>query len=86
MAHPNESTTMLTCPTCTKPANAPWRVYSENGHVVHGCVDAYHNGHLVVPSESATWHNRPAAKALRRAQAKALQSTLQPRRQPRQGR
>jgi hypothetical protein len=56
------------CPTCSRPAGAPFRSYDDRGHVVHGCVDAFHTGHLVTPSASAAWHHRPEAVALRRAE------------------
>lgn len=58
---------MSTCPSCSKSASSPWRVYSENGKVLQGCVDAFHTGHIVTPSESNYWHNRPEAKKIRAA-------------------
>jgi hypothetical protein len=54
------------CPTCGRTPGAPYRVYGERGHVVVGCVDAAHHGHLV--GESARWHARPEAQAVRRAE------------------
>jgi len=59
-----------TCNTCTRGAASPFRVYDERGRVVEGCVDDFHTGHLVTPSESARWHNRSEAKAIRRSTAK----------------
>jgi hypothetical protein len=56
-----------TCPTCTRPASAPYRVYDDRGRVINGCVDAHHDGALVTPSESARWHARPEARIIRRA-------------------
>lgn len=53
-----------TCTTCNRPANAPARRIVD-GRIVEGCVDAAHTGHLIVPSDSAEWHNRPEAKAIR---------------------
>ena len=54
------------CNTCGKDARHPWRVYDERGHVLLGCVDGAHDGQLVTPSASATWHNRSEAKEIRR--------------------
>lgn len=54
------------CPICGRPANDPWRVHDGRGRVVEGCVGEAHTGHLVSPSESARWHNRPEARELRR--------------------
>lgn len=53
------------CPTCTRRACDPFRRYDKTGRVLYGCVDAFHTGHLVTPSESARWHNRPQAKKIR---------------------
>ncbi len=58
---------MSVCNTCGKTAGAPYRVYDVRGKVVQGCVDDFHTGHLVTPSESSFWHNRPAAKKIRAA-------------------
>jgi hypothetical protein len=55
-----------TCSICTRPANDPYRVYDTLGNVLAGCVAAQHTGHLVTPSASAWWHNRPEAKEIRR--------------------
>lgn len=56
------------CNTCGRPASAPFRRYAE-GKIVAGCVDDFHTGHLVTPSASSFWHNRPEAKKMRQAQA-----------------
>lgn len=61
-----------TCNTCCRPAASPFRVYDERGRVQLGCIDAFHDGHLVVPSESARWHARPEARQHRAAVAKHL--------------
>lgn len=53
------------CNTCCNPAGAPYRRYDERGKVREGCVDEFHTGHLVTPSESARWHGRPEAKRVR---------------------
>ncbi len=53
------------CNTCTQPAGAPFRRYAANGTVLYGCIDDFHTGHLVTPSASSYWHNRPEAKKLR---------------------
>lgn len=55
-----------TCPICGKAPSAPVRVF-DGGKVVQGCVDHFHTGHLVTPSESSFWHNRPEAKKIRAA-------------------
>jgi hypothetical protein len=55
------------CPTCCRNPFAPFRVYDSAGRAVEGCVDHFHTGHIVTPSESATWHARPAAKRIRQA-------------------
>ena len=55
-----------TCNTCNRPANRPFRVYDErNTKVTMGCVDAFHSGHLITPSESSFWHNRSEARHIR---------------------
>jgi hypothetical protein len=61
---------MTTCNTCCRPAHSPWRVYNENGKVVHGCIDEFHSGHLVTPSANSAWHNRPVAVKLRQQSKK----------------
>ena len=55
----------MACNTCTREYGSPFRVYDELGRVILGCIDACHAGHLVTPSESARWHNRPEAKKWR---------------------
>ena len=55
------------CAICERADYAPFRVYDAHGGVINGCVDAVHTGRLVTPSESARWHNRPAAKLIRKA-------------------
>lgn len=50
------------CPTCVRKASNPFRVYDPRGKVTMGCIDEFHSGHLVTPSESSFWHNRPIAK------------------------
>lgn len=54
------------CRTCGRPVSSPHRVYNTYGKVVEGCVDSDHTGHLVSPSESSSWHNRKAAKEIRK--------------------
>ena len=58
------------CPTCFNPPSRPYRSHDKSGKIVQGCVDHFHTGHLVTASESALWHNRPAAKKLRADQKK----------------
>lgn len=59
-----------TCPTCGNSIYSPFRIYDKHGKVVQGCVDESHTGHLVTPSESARFHNRPEAKKIRAQLAK----------------
>lgn len=58
------------CLTCGKPVSNPYRVFDERGKVLAGCVDSAHDGQLVVPSESASWHNRTEAKRIRKSLAR----------------
>ena len=60
------------CNTCVKPADSPYRRYDNNGYVIEGCIDAIHTGHLVTPSASSMWHNRPEAKKWRAETKKRL--------------
>lgn len=55
-----------TCPTCTRAAGAPFRIYVD-GKVAQGCVDHFHTGHLLFATQSASWHARPEAKKVRMA-------------------
>lgn len=54
------------CSTCGRAPGSPFRVYDVHGKVISGCVDDFHTGHLITPSESARWHNRPVSKQIRR--------------------
>lgn len=72
------------CNTCGRKANDPFRSHDQSGKIVHGCIDDIHTGHLVTPSASSAWHNRPAAKQHRAAVKKHLQS-LTGRHNPSQG-
>jgi hypothetical protein len=56
------------CRTCGHRADAPYRSYVA-GIIVAGCVDVFHSGHLVEPSSSNDWHNRPEAHAIRQSTA-----------------
>ena len=58
-----------TCNICCRALSDPYRQYDERGKVTEGCVDACHTHHLVVPSESAWWHDRPEARKIRKALA-----------------
>lgn len=60
------------CPTCGRQASSPFRNHHANGKVMLGCVDAFHTGHLVTPSESSRWHNSPQAKDIRRNELATL--------------
>jgi hypothetical protein len=53
------------CPTCARAPGSPYRVY-DCGRVARGCVDHFHTGHLVTPSESARWHARADAVRIRK--------------------
>lgn len=56
---------METCNTCGKDVRHPWRSCDPaTGGIVHGCVDAAHNGHLVRFAD-IRWHHRKDAKAIR---------------------
>jgi hypothetical protein len=61
-----------TCNICCRRPESPWRTYDERGKVINGCVDACHSGRLVTPSESASWHARKEAKAIRKAMAQGV--------------
>lgn len=58
-------TILKNCNTCTRPVNDPYRVYSDNGEVIQGCVDACHTSHLQLDTSSHAWHNRPQAEQIR---------------------
>jgi len=60
------------CNICGKAPGAPYRVYDARGKVISGCIGDAHTGHIVTPSESSAWHNRPEAKAYRAASAKRI--------------
>jgi hypothetical protein len=61
--------TQAVCLTCNRPVASPWRVWDARGHILNGCVDASHTGHLTPLSESARWHTRPAAVKIRKRHA-----------------
>lgn len=52
------------CHTCTRRADAPYRVYDKSGKAIGGCVAEFHTGH-VYGFESVRWHNRPEAQRVR---------------------
>lgn len=57
------------CPTCCKPAAAPFRQQDGNGKIIAGCIDAFHGPALCgggSTSNSAQWHMRPSAVTMRR--------------------
>lgn len=62
---PKSNPTGDTCNTCGRAAGSPYRIFDARGKVIAGCVDDFHTGHLVTPSESSFWHNRPEAKKIR---------------------
>lgn len=55
-----------TCPICGGTKSHPWRVYDERGKVIEGCVDEFHTGEIISPSESSFWHGRKEAKQIRK--------------------
>lgn len=56
---------MTICTLCFKDIFVPYRVYSEQGRVIEGCVGEGHTDRLVTPSESSRWHYRSEAKKIR---------------------
>ena len=58
------------CPICFAPSHSPFRMW-EGDKIIGGCVDDFHTGHLVVPSQSASFHNRTDAKTIRAENKKA---------------
>lgn len=65
------------CPTCTKPASAPFRTTDNDGTVISGCIDAAHTPHLEgLQSQSAAWHFRPVAIDFRIREALRLETLL----------
>ena len=52
------------CPTCGRSASDAYARKDDRGHVIEGCVDAFHVGQHSDP-ERARWWARPAAQALR---------------------
>ena len=67
MAMASHVFTSTTCPTCGRAAHSPFRSHDAAGQIVLGCVDFFHTGHLVTPSASAEWHERPEARKIRAA-------------------
>ncbi len=55
-----------TCNICGGTKSHPYRVYDEKGKVIIGCVDIFHEGEIISPSESLFWHNRSEAKKIRK--------------------
>ena len=59
------------CPTCCRHASDPSRQRNETtGETLYGCVDATHSGRI--PSWMADWHDRQAARQIRRRELEAL--------------
>ncbi len=48
----------MKCRTCGNDLSKPFRIYTATGKVDMGCIDPDHGGHLVTPSESASWHRK----------------------------
>ncbi len=57
----------LTCNTCFRPLDKPFRIHDEGGKIVHGCVAADHTNYLISDSDDCKWHNRPQAAVIREA-------------------
>ena len=67
MTHPNQTH----CNTCCRPTTAPYRSWCD-GAIVQGCIDAAHDGALVMGSADYQWHYRVMAVAWRAVQVKRL--------------
>lgn len=66
------ATTPTTCPTCGQAANQPYRRRNPRTHeIVEGCVSAYHDGAVLMPTDQA-WHSRKEAVAIRRRTRRVL--------------
>lgn len=63
---------LKTCPVCCQRADAPFRRHDQSGRIIHGCVDAFHTGHLVTLSSSSAWHNSTGAQEIRRQELARL--------------
>lgn len=59
------------CPTCGHAPEAPYRSRF-NGHIVMGCIDAAHTGHLT--GDNKDWHNRKHCREFRREELSRLLS------------
>jgi hypothetical protein len=66
----------MTCRTCCRPLNNPYRTYDDRGRVTHGCISSDHTGHLLPGTESYRWHIRPEAKRLRKQTERHIRSLL----------
>lgn len=60
------------CPICTRHASSPYRRYDGTSGITEGCIDACHTRHLVLPSNTGSWHIRKEAVTLRRDTLSAL--------------
>ncbi len=60
-----KTTYSATCPICTRGPYSPFRVTLDDGKIIAGCVDEFHTAHLVGPSATLRWHNRPEARKIR---------------------
>lgn len=62
------------CPTCCRPAAAPYRRIVD-GRIVEGCCDAHHSlGSLY--GESLAWHARRESREIRRVALRSLAAAL----------
>lgn len=60
------------CPTCCRPVSDPSRQHDKvTGETIYGCVDAAHSGRI--PSWMADWHDRQAARQIRRRELDAIE-------------
>ena len=71
IAHGNPGTE---CPTCGNALNAPYRRWA--GVVIEGCIDACHTGRLPEGTETANWHYRMEARAMRADTYRRLKLSL----------
>ena len=61
----NEVNMLETCNICGRMKSHPLRVYDSKGKVIEGCVDKFHEGEIISPSESALWHYRKRSQKIR---------------------
>lgn len=60
------------CPSCTRAKDAPFKQCDDRGHVIMGCVDAFHHDAFLM-GEVNRWYRRPEAQAIRANDLKFLE-------------